>query len=308
MTTPLPPVHIALTGGFQQGKSLLVNCLLGRRVAAVGNGLRTTPWPVWYQWGDEEKVEFFDRQGRLIHPQAGDKQIVSVSRFLDLINDGDGKLDANIAKVRVSLAEERLKHVVLIDTPGINHDADDDAVGKETTGVADLVLFLAANRSLSQREVKFIREIGQHLRPLVVVFNCADGYGSDGWSPLCPNNQVVARNVHAQLDCSFCLEMEDATEIDAANLFNLIWWALAENVIRDLEKERRRWGSYFDKREFSSNEALQQSRGEAIRRFVFAEPERYIGWNARCLGILHREIREWQLEGKCLISNHNQGR
>ena len=308
MSSQLSPVRIAITGEFQRGKSLLVNCLLGRRVAAVGDGLRTTPRAIQYHWGAKEKVECRDGDARLIRPGPGTAPGGSLAAFLRVLQAG--QLNPEVAEVKVFLPDARLRRVVLIDTPGLDRDNNDTEAARLASLKADLVLYLAGNRQLSDPELQFIRKLADAQLPLVLIFNCTNALGMDARDPKDLNNQKIPRTCFAQLQGHSRYDLEDVRGV-GANLFNLSWWAHAENVSPDASADlsrRKLPTEFFDNdQQFAPEKALESSRGEILRQFVFAEPERCLGWNAGCLGILHREIREWQCAGKQLIKTLNQG-
>lgn len=74
-------IRIGIVGQYQSGKSLLINCLLGRSIASVGNGTPTTHSIVHYIYSDDEYVEFTDILG-LISKK-------SISSLLDIDNNNE---------------------------------------------------------------------------------------------------------------------------------------------------------------------------------------------------------------------------
>lgn len=74
-----------IVGEFQAGKSTLINCLLGRLVASVGDGTATTHTRVNYRYSSEEYVEIEDIFGN-IHRIETIPQIHSITdEFLSLL-------------------------------------------------------------------------------------------------------------------------------------------------------------------------------------------------------------------------------
>ena len=51
------PIKFGIVGGFQAGKSTLINCLLGENVATVGDGRSTTHTIVNYLFSKNEHIE-----------------------------------------------------------------------------------------------------------------------------------------------------------------------------------------------------------------------------------------------------------
>lgn len=76
-----------IVGEFQAGKSTLINCLLGRLVATVGNGTATTHTKVNYRYSSDEYVEIEDIFGN-IHRIETIPQIYSITDdFLSLLGN-----------------------------------------------------------------------------------------------------------------------------------------------------------------------------------------------------------------------------
>ena len=78
-------IRFGIVGEFQAGKSTLINCLLGRLVATVGDGTATTHTKVNYRYSSEEYVEIEDIFGN-IHRIEKIPQIHSITDdFLSIL-------------------------------------------------------------------------------------------------------------------------------------------------------------------------------------------------------------------------------
>jgi GTP-binding protein EngB required for normal cell division len=149
-----PPV-VAFVGCFQDGKSTLINCLLGQECAEVGDGDATTAVPTLYQYGKAT---------------------------------GDDRSALGTGSVRVvSLPNEDLKRVRLLDTPGWNsrhpgHDAMTAAVLR--TSLADFVVLVVPKRSPPLHSHYALLQLAAEAGlPTAVVMNSRDWKDEwDGWS------------------------------------------------------------------------------------------------------------------------------
>ena len=297
---PKATVRIAICGGFQRGKSLLVNCLLQRRVARVGQGNRTTSLPVAYEWGANERVEVLNEEGKPVSFDKGGSAILSLEEFLDgfeaLNRHAAVELDPRLrpVAVRVLLPDERLRQIILVDTPGLDFDAKDTSLAETASDAADFVLLVTLNMQLSDLELKFLLGLTHKGKPCGVLFNCW-GPDPDKWSPDAWLNREHAEDWAASLNGILHYR------VNGQKAFNFVWWAFAENVAgngpQEAEAWRRRLHGYFDAfdglKTPANDELFGRSGGDAICRFIFAKPEESLGWNAPCIGALHREADEW---------------
>jgi hypothetical protein len=100
---------VAVAGRVNAGKSTLVNALLRQRVAPTDVS-ECTRYVTWYRHGLPERCEVVGRDGS--------------RASLPLLTDGSlprspGTEIADIARLEVFLANDALRHLVLIDTPGL---------------------------------------------------------------------------------------------------------------------------------------------------------------------------------------------
>ena len=292
----------------------MVNCLFKRRVTKIGQGIRTTPLPITYEWGVEEQVVVLNAAGSPIPFERGHPVNLSLEEFqanVEGLNRRPAEeLDPMLrpVAVRILLPDERLRQIVLVDTPGIDFTTEDTHLAETSAASADFVLFVTENKQLADWELRFVRQLTNKQIPCAVLFNCW-GSDPDKWSPDGWLNQDNVANWCAGLDGLLHYR------VNGQNLFNFVFWSAAEKVAGNNLQESEGWGRklrvFFEAAEGrgtpADEELLEKSGGNDIARFVFAEPERCLGWNAGCLGILHREIREWQCAGKQLIKILNQG-
>ncbi len=103
------PLRVAVAGRVKAGKSTLVNALLGRRVAPTDVG-ECTLVVTEYRYGNPERVE--------VQPKAGSLQRIPL--------DPDGGLPTSLGlaprdvdHVTAWLSNQALRHMTIIDTPGL---------------------------------------------------------------------------------------------------------------------------------------------------------------------------------------------
>jgi GTP-binding protein EngB required for normal cell division len=138
------PLRIVLAGRVSSGKSTLLNALLNQKVAPT-DASECTEVVTWFQYGRPEQIEVRLTDGTVREMHLGD--------------DGDGILPADlgapknrIRDVRVSLTNEKLRDITLVDTPGFssgqsssNDPAEDEVMdrrSREAAADCDAMLFV----------------------------------------------------------------------------------------------------------------------------------------------------------------------
>ena len=159
-----PTTIICVVGEFKQGKSSLVNALLGEGICPVDDDLATSALTL-IRYGDERRVE--------IRRRVGEDTVVEVSAVESLSewvseagNPGNGK---GVERVDVTLPNAMLKGIALVDTPGMGSlGAGHAAATLSFLPFADALVFVSdASAELSALEVDFLRR-AQELCPNVL--------------------------------------------------------------------------------------------------------------------------------------------
>ena len=306
---PTSPIRVGFCGEFQVGKSLLLNSLLGGYVSLVGDLFPTTPFPITYQWAERPSAALLHDDGSTACKFPSVELFVDFLRRAHCTEEGKTHLRKH-REAKVTLANPKLRQIALVDMPGFNAHETDDRKATEGLERLDFGIFVATNsRALNEIEIKALRQIAVVGLPCVMVINCyckSEG----GPSPHSAANKKLARENgdHAR---NYGINPIRLAEEDVI-LVNAAMYALADNTkssaVNEQEKERNEeLRQHFENGMPLPGQLRKESQVNKLSRFILAEPERCLGWNAGCLGILHREIREWQCAGKQLIKTLNQG-
>jgi len=108
-----PPI-IAVTGEFGSGKSTFINALLGRE-ALKADVLPSTAVATFIRYGEDEQIHAYFNNGEIA--------VFPLSSLSDLSSETGGenrKLREDLAYIELRLANDLLKTVTLVDTPGFN--------------------------------------------------------------------------------------------------------------------------------------------------------------------------------------------
>lgn len=180
-------INIGILGEFQNGKSTLVNCLLGRNVALTGGlGHNVTSVNTKYVYGDVSTAKFFQANGEAI------KEFLIDSSYQYICPKG------TTSKI-LSLRSNVLKQFNLIDTPGFNANDCDEQVAKDSLKDIDVAILLVTNKSLSSLEKDIARLLSSKSIPFFIIMNCMDS-GLGLWNPDSEQNIIIEANILADLD------------------------------------------------------------------------------------------------------------
>lgn len=135
---PRRNLKFGIVGPFQAGKSLLINCLLSRPIATVGDGTATTRAIVTYLYSNsEEYIEYC---------ALNQCQKLSVDEF--------NKIDTvkNLSEVKVFLRHDLLKHYTIIDIPGLGNDYVDNTKAEDAIKKLDYAILLTNNEKVMTKK------------------------------------------------------------------------------------------------------------------------------------------------------------
>jgi hypothetical protein len=183
-TLASPGIHIVVAGEFKQGKSSLVNALLGAAICPVDDDVATAV-PTYVRYGPELQAEvLFDSQP----PRREAIAIDDVRRYVvEQSGNGTGPahpLDGTgnrVAGVDVHLPRKMLTSgLVVVDTPGVGGLGSAHAAASlAAISMADAVLFVTdASQELTRTEVDFLRRARDLCGTVLCVLTKIDFYPS----------------------------------------------------------------------------------------------------------------------------------
>ncbi len=180
--------RVAVIGDFSQGKSTLLNALLGEEIQPV-RAIPCSGTLSILKYGDRERVVCRYRDGYEQEIAVEDYQKkTAISKEAALNNRSEELLKSNIAEIvfehpNLSLCRNGVE---IVDSPGLNEHPDRTRVTEELLKNTDAILFMTnANKVLTQGERAIItrikeREGDRPLENLFLVVNFMDNLDSDG--------------------------------------------------------------------------------------------------------------------------------
>jgi dynamin family protein len=168
-----PVIHIVVAGEFKQGKSSLVNALLGVPVCPVDDDLATAV-PTYVRYGEQPSAELlFDGDPPRREPVA----LKDIRRHV--IEGGESHAGGRLIGVEVRLPRQLLAGgVVLVDTPGVGGLSSLHAAASlAAISMADAVLFVtSAAQELTSSERDFLLQAQAACPTVACVLTKTDFY------------------------------------------------------------------------------------------------------------------------------------
>ena len=172
-----PAIHIVVAGDFKQGKSSLVNSLLGITVCPVDDDIATAI-PTYLRYGPEFKAE-------LLHegdpPRRDPIDVADIRKYVVEHPAPNGTNGARPAGVVVQVPRKILAAgLVIVDTPGVGGlNSAHAAASLAAISMADAVLFVTdASQELTSSEFEFLRRAREMCDTVVCVLTKSDFYPS----------------------------------------------------------------------------------------------------------------------------------
>ena len=157
------PLSLLVAGPFNSGKSTLINCLVGMRILP-SDITPTTAVPTILTFGGSP---------RLIATYRNGERVLALSDLADFAaedSERGASLRTDLLHLLVQVPSKLLRHVAIIDSPGLHSVNDEHA--QRTAWIhshADAVLWVTScAQSASAAEVEDILKLKGRLRPLVV--------------------------------------------------------------------------------------------------------------------------------------------
>ncbi len=174
--------RVAVIGDFSQGKSTLLNALLGEAIQPV-RAIPCSGTVSVLRYGDRKRVicRYRDGSEEEIAVEHYQKK-VSISKEAALNNRSEELLKSNITEIIFEHPNLLIcrNGVEIVDSPGLNEHPDRTRVTEELLENTDAILFMTnANKLLTQGERDTIKKIkgrgdGQPLQNLFLVVNFMD--------------------------------------------------------------------------------------------------------------------------------------
>jgi predicted GTPase len=202
------PLRVAIAGKVKAGKSTLLNALVGEKVAPTDAG-ECTRVVTWYRTGYLYRVTAVPFEGPSVQ-----LRFRRTDRALEI--DLGGRAPEEIRYLDVEWPSERLRDMVLIDTPGLASISEDVsrrterflASDEEGPGEADAVIYLM--RHLHPMDLSFLEAFrdttatpGAAINSIAVLSR-ADEIGSARPNALQAAEKVAARYRADERVCSLC--------------------------------------------------------------------------------------------------------
>ncbi len=169
-----PGIHVVVCGEFKQGKSSLVNALVGADVCPVDDDVATAV-PTFVAWGDEP--------GAFVTPSSNGAEAATRTIDLDDVRDvvveHRGQGIPEVVRVRIGLPEPLLQDgLVLVDTPGVGGLGSVHAMATlAALPFAEAMVFVSdASQEYTEAELAFLRQARQLCDRLVCVVTKIDLY------------------------------------------------------------------------------------------------------------------------------------
>jgi hypothetical protein len=180
-----PVVHVVVVGEFKQGKSSLVNALVGATICPVDDDIATAV-PTYVRHGPEPAADLlFDEDPPRREPIAVEEVrgwVVERAPSADLSErhrPADAPDAPRVAGVEVRLPRRLLAGgLVLVDTPGVGGLGSAHAAASlAAASMADALVFVTdASQELTRSELDFLRQARQMCATLVCALTKTDFY------------------------------------------------------------------------------------------------------------------------------------
>lgn len=277
---------LAIVGQFQNGKSTLLNCLLGGRYAIQGEGLATTQYNATYIFGEIPEIRILSPNGRFA---TADLSMEALSKTIDGLETG--------TRLSISVYSPFLTDLNLMDSPGWGAKDEDDASAEAALAVADGFVYVFSKTINEEIDLPFIKKIAESGKPLFLVLNCFDKR---------PPSSMIAKKICAEIIARIQTEEIDGnchSFAKGVGVFpvNLLWaeYALRCAPFAEQDDVDGKVEAYFKKKNLDRGKVLVESGVSALRAAVLdtmktvvrIPPFVPIHFLDRALSLLDGEIR-----------------
>lgn len=170
--------NLAVCGKVKNGKSSLINALIGKSLLPVCNDVATSRI---FKISHAENEEFYIVYGNGNRKQITKEDLSLYGNQSEINKKGEQNIDGTIAYIQIYTPMEFLpKGVSLIDTPGIGSTYPiHTAITKQYIKMADAALFVMEPSPLENIEVDFLKDIADITPGVLFVTTKIDLNGND---------------------------------------------------------------------------------------------------------------------------------
>lgn len=219
-------INLGILGGFQNGKSTFVNCLLDDLVARTGGyGLSVTSINTHYHYDNIQNVSYLSNGA-----------VISNSKLTDFLTN---ECPQGTEKIVVSLWKPLLDNINIIDTPGFNANETDTNMAVHSLADIDIAVLIIENKGIGETELNILGLLKQNHIPFFVIMNCRDQMG-DSWMPNSSFNKDIAKKnlnkIHEHGLKPVSIQNEEIWQT------NLLWfWFASEQYISEPEEKQKKY-------------------------------------------------------------------
>lgn len=270
---------ISIFGGFQNGKSTLINCLLRQNIAVVGGqGLSTTKCNTRYSYAEKTVYSVRKSNG----------QEFDIDDDFDILS-----LDCH-DEIVVKSPNPLLIPNDIVDTPGFNANERESLAAEYMLNHSDFAILLLHNKGMSSIEKEIAVNLTKHRIPFVVIINCYNDL-FENWAPLSEGNQTIYKTIKSELQS---LKTKPFSVCGEPEIFvvNLIWYWLSiphnnllsnnKSIIRCSKLLREFWSDFSNDK--LTNDLVEELSGfEAFLSFFMS-----VGFLSfiRIIGVLNEAV------------------
>ena len=259
-------LRFGLVGNYQAGKSTLINCLIERPIATIGDGTSTTHAVVNYRYGTREKIEYIDYNGnRGVLESMGLNKKDSVNKYKE---------------INIYLNIPFLENIILTDMPGFGKGLNDNALSEEVLSKIDFAIVVETNFKAIEEDsdsYKNIERLQWHNVPYYIILNCADPSKKNWkWTPLYIKNKELAYDNIKHLN--FYKPLSYPYEEGEYAVVNLLWYWYSissdnDDVVAQFKSNLK---DYDDLAKYDRTEICKFSNFEVVKKIFSMENRLYL--------------------------------
>lgn len=277
---------LAIVGQYQNGKSTLLNCLLGGCYSIQGGGLATTRYIATYTFGEIPEMRISSPNGFFT---TTDLSADSLSKAVGEFADG--------TRLSFSVFSPFLLNLTIMDSPGWGVKDRDNKSTEVALDGADGFIYVFTKTINEEIDLPFLKKIVATGKPLFLVLNCLDKRPPSSSGAKKVSDEIMARMQSEGLhgNCHPLLKGVSVYPV------NLIWaeYALRCAPLSEQEAVDDKVEAYFKERNPDRGKLLVESGVSALRTAILdatktlvrIPPFAPIHFLDRALSLLDGEIR-----------------